>query len=495
MSAPTANFWQWQHLSSSSSLLLQAVGSSFWQWEFSNQQWQCLVHFIPNTKKVRKFKKPDSPSKKKTLVVVEESTEELAKKPVARRQSTCVSIIDIPGVSMSKKKAPTKAERSKGIELLSKAALLEEAQLKRLSNKVKEKKTFINDDERIESDDDKSVNLNKTGDKEEDEFVHTPDDYLKDAEPADEEKGDEEMAHAKKVNVEHEEVSQEVLEDMDKGVVDMLNKRKPDNADIHESPPIGPDQGLKKKKTGKDTKQSNKVKLIGTSKGTTKSQPRSTSKSVQVEETVFEANPKDWFKKLERPPTPDHEWNKCKLVDRSAYQLLKGTCKSYIELEYNMEEGYKALNDQLYWNNPKGDRYPFDLSKTLPLVQSRNHQIVPVDYFFNNDLAYLEGGRIGRTYTTSLTKTKAAKHDMQGIKDMVPNLWSPVKVAYNMHVLVGTSHWGPKRQTLYGYASNRVSKHNVYSTKRILIVKNVKVNVWYSYGHLEEIKVQRSDQI
>nr|GEY04210.1 reverse transcriptase domain-containing protein [Tanacetum cinerariifolium] len=29
-------------------ILLQAVGSSFWQWELSNQQWECLVHFIPN---------------------------------------------------------------------------------------------------------------------------------------------------------------------------------------------------------------------------------------------------------------------------------------------------------------------------------------------------------------------------------------------------------------------------------------------------------------
>ncbi|GKD55253.1 hypothetical protein Tco_1288640 [Tanacetum coccineum] len=74
-----------------------------------------------------------------------------------------------------------------------------------------------------------------------------------------------------------------------------------------------------------------------------------------------------------------------------SYNILKGTCRSYIELEYNMEECYKALTDQLDWNNPEGDRYPFDLSKPLPLVQSRNRQIVPVNYFFNNDLAYLQG--------------------------------------------------------------------------------------------------------
>ncbi|GJZ98759.1 hypothetical protein Tco_0671212 [Tanacetum coccineum] len=39
------------------------------------------------------------------------------------------------------------------------------------------------------------------------------------------------------------------------------------------------------------------------------------------------------------------------------------------------------------------------------------------------------------TYTTSITKTKAAQYDLPGIKDMVPNLWSPVKVAYDKHAI------------------------------------------------------------
>ncbi|GJS97222.1 hypothetical protein Tco_0804190 [Tanacetum coccineum] len=289
-----------------------------------------------------------------------------------------------------------------------------------------------------------------------------------------------------------------ILEDkdaMDKGVINRLKMINPDDADKDEGPPAGPDQGLKRKKTGKDTEPSKKAKTTGTSKGTTKSQPKSTGKSTQAEEAVFEAgdtqvpqdlgedmgntdeppiikaDPKDWFKKPERPPTPDPEWNECKTVDRPACKLLKGTCRSYVELEYNMEECYKALNDQLDLNNPK------------------------VYYFFNNDLAYRQGGSIGRSYTTFLKKTKDAKYDLQGIKDMVPNLWIPVKVAYNRHALLGTSHWISKRQTFYGYASNRVSKHDVYSTKRILAVTNVKVNIWYGYGHLEEIVVRRFDQL
>ncbi|GJY07700.1 hypothetical protein Tco_0374754, partial [Tanacetum coccineum] len=150
------------------------------------------------------------------------------------------------------------------------------------------------------------------------------------------------------------------------------------------------------------------------------------------EPPVVKDDTKDWFKKPERPPTLDPEWNK----------------RSYVEFEYNMEECYKALTDQLDW-------------KPLPLVKSGNRQIVSVDYFFNNDLAYLQGGSTDRTYMTYLTKTKSAKYDLPRIEDMVPNLRSPIKVAYNKHAL---------------------------------LVKTVKVNVWYGYGHHEEIEVRRSDQ-
>ncbi|GKA73251.1 hypothetical protein Tco_0779467 [Tanacetum coccineum] len=209
------------------------------------------------------------------------------------------------------------------------------------------------------------------------------------------------------------------------------------------------------------------------------------------EPPVVNVDPKDWFKKPERPPTPDPEWNEGKSAENKptqkwlsglakaekpsrtfadlmntpidfsafvmnslqiseltqdilvgpAYNILKGICISYVELDYNMEECYKSRTDQLDWNNPKGNRYPFNLSKPPPLVMSGNRQIVPVDYFFNNNLAYLQGGSTRKTYTTLLTKTRAVKYDLPEIEDM--------------------------------------------STKRILAVTNVKVKEWYGYGHLE----------
>ncbi|GJT90645.1 hypothetical protein Tco_1079490 [Tanacetum coccineum] len=105
-----------------------------------------------------------------------------------------------------------------------------------------------------------------------------------------------------------------------------------------------------------------------------------------------------------------------------AFNLLKGTCKSRVELEYNIKECYKDVTDRLDWNNPKGKEYPFDLSKPLLFIMDRGRQVVPVDYFINNDLEHLRGGRSSRKYTTSTTKTKASKYDIQGIKDMVMSL-------------------------------------------------------------------------
>ncbi|GKB83974.1 hypothetical protein Tco_0950869 [Tanacetum coccineum] len=205
--------------------------------------------------------------------------------------------------------------------------------------------------------------------------------------------------------------------------------------------------------------------------------------------TAKTPNP-EWFTQPPRPHTPDPEWNKRQVVldqpeqpwfnqmvsatkdpltfndlmatpiDFSkyvlnrlkidnltqdillgpAYNLLKGTCSSSIELEYHFQECFNALTDRLDWNNPEGDRYPFDLSKPLPLQGHPGHLTVAADYFFNNDLEYLKSSDPERTYTTSITKTKAARYEIEGIEDMVPTLWSPTKVGYDKDALKGIKH-------------------------------------------------------
>nr|GFD39382.1 hypothetical protein [Tanacetum cinerariifolium] len=50
------------------------------------------------------------------------------------------------------------------------------------------------------------------------------------------------------------------------------------------------------------------------------------------------------------------------------YELMKGSCSSLTELEYHLEEVYKATTDQLDWVNPEGQQYPHNLLQPLPLI-------------------------------------------------------------------------------------------------------------------------------
>nr|GEW33315.1 hypothetical protein [Tanacetum cinerariifolium] len=47
-----------------------------------------------------------------------------------------------------------------------------------------------------------------------------------------------------------------------------------------------------------------------------------------------------------------------------------------VELEYHFQEWLNALTDRLDWNNLEGDRYPFDMSKHLPLQGHPAHLTV-----------------------------------------------------------------------------------------------------------------------
>ncbi|GKC42162.1 hypothetical protein Tco_1059884 [Tanacetum coccineum] len=151
-----------------------------------------------------------------------------------------------------------------------------------------------------------------------------------------------------------------------------------------------------------------------------------------------------------------------------AFNLLKDTCKSLTELEYHFEECSKATTGRLDWNNPEGKPYLFDLRKPLLLITDcRGRQVIPHDYFNNNDLEYLKGGSLSRQYSTFVTKTKADTYEINWIEGMVPNLWSPVKVNFDEGCLL------------------QKTNHCNYQTYDY---------EWYDYGHLDEIEVRREDQ-
>nr|GEX66067.1 hypothetical protein [Tanacetum cinerariifolium] len=161
------------------------------------------------------------------------------------------------------------------------------------------------------------------------------------------------------------------------------------------------------------------------------------------------------------------------LVDPT-FKLMKGSCKSLVELEYFLEDVYKETTNQLDWNNPEGQQNPHDMCKPLPLIpNSQGRRVIHVDHFINNDLAYLRGGASCRTYTTLVTKTKVADYrHIKWIEDVVSNTtWSPLPVIYHKHAYE--------------------SSHDVYSRHRIIVITKLQIIEWHNYKHLDWIIVRK----
>nr|GEY67306.1 hypothetical protein [Tanacetum cinerariifolium] len=254
----------------------------------------------------------------------------------------------------------------------------------------------------------------------------------------------------------------------------------------------------------------------------------------------------EWFSQPKKPPTLDHDWNKIlaavqgsaqtwiselakqadyhssfnefldtpidfsnfitnrlgvdiltpELLARPTYELMKGTCKSLTELEYHLEEVYKAMTDQLDWINPEGQQYPHNLLQPIPLIpDNRGHRVIPFAHFINNDLEYLRGGASSRKYTTSVTKTKETDYgNIKWTEDLVPcSMWIQEPINYVKHALWGVSYWGRKRQQFYGFTVNQESALDVYSKRRIIAVTDLKIVEWHNYKHLDWISVRRDD--
>ncbi|GJR02978.1 hypothetical protein Tco_0525962 [Tanacetum coccineum] len=207
-------------------------------------------------------------------------------------------------------------------------------------------------------------------------------------------------------------------------------KRGQDDKDKDEEPSAGSNRGSKRRRLGKEAESSKEPthkesKSTTSSKGASRSQPKSSSKSAHAKEhgqkarddVVCQWNPSS-------SPTPDREWHKTKTVDNRppqpwitqlaqaagtqssfnkflatpidfsafiinrlkidnltqevltgpTYDLIKGTCKNVMELEYHLEEVFKATNDQLDLHNPKGRSYASNMESSYD-VYSRNRII------------------------------------------------------------------------------------------------------------------------
>nr|GEU75233.1 hypothetical protein [Tanacetum cinerariifolium] len=190
-----------------------------------------------------------------------------------------------------------------------------------------------------------------------------------------------------------------------------------------------------------------------------------------------------WFQKQAKPPTPDRAWSKTlpathgriqvwisnlakkadsrtsfnelmdTPVDFSAfmmnqlkvdtltpellvgltYELMKGSCKSLVDFEFFLEEVYKAITDQLDWNNPEGQQYPHDMLKVK--------------------------------YRLALT-----------------------------NMLFGESRIrGANVNSSMAFSVNRESARDVYSKRRIIAITEIQIVKWHNYKHLDWITVRRDD--
>nr|GEV18234.1 hypothetical protein [Tanacetum cinerariifolium] len=210
-------------------------------------------------------------------------------------------------------------------------------------------------------------------------------------------------------------------------------KRRYDDEDKDEEPSARSDWGSKRRRAGKEPKSTSAPKekaskTSGKSTEGSKSYQKTASESAPVEEPMqttqdleepshqefeivaaddqlvaeasqhleWQADSRTSFNELMDTPVDFSAFlmNQLKvdtltpkLLAGPTYELMKGSCKSLVELQFFLEEVYEATTDQLDWNNPEGQQYPHNLLKPLPLIpNSRGRRVIPFDHFINNDL-------------------------------------------------------------------------------------------------------------
>nr|GEZ06450.1 hypothetical protein [Tanacetum cinerariifolium] len=144
-------------------------------------------------------------------------------------------------------------------------------------------------------------------------------------------------------------------------------KRCRDDQDEDEEPSARSNRGSKRRRAGKEPESTSAPK-----EKTSMSTEKSTEGSKSHHKSAPAEEPKPTAKDLGEPTHQEFitafVMNRLKvdtltpeLLTGPIFQLMKGSCKSLVELEYFFEEVYKATTDQLDWNNPEGQHYPHDL--------------------------------------------------------------------------------------------------------------------------------------
>nr|GEY52902.1 hypothetical protein [Tanacetum cinerariifolium] len=179
-----------------------------------------------------------------------------------------------------------------------------------------------------------------------------------------------------------------------------LKRRQDNDAYKDEEHSAGPDRGSKRRREGKEPDESALAEepMQTTSQMKEPSHPKFDTGAEDLPIVQSSQHP-EWFSQQQKPPSSDRDWNKTvdtltsELLAGPTYELIKGSCKSLVELKYHLEEVFKATTDHLEWVNLEGQQYPHNLLKPLPLIpNNRGRRVIPFEHFINNDLKYLYGG-------------------------------------------------------------------------------------------------------
>ncbi|GJV04788.1 hypothetical protein Tco_1338357 [Tanacetum coccineum] len=261
-------------------------------------------------------------------------------------------------------------------------------------------------------------------------------------------------------------------------------KRGRKDKDKDEDPSAGSDQGLKKRKTSKDAEPTTGPKKKDSTSGShkcIKSQPKYTRKSVQSKEPVFEvvdsnmpqdqagnlgdnedeprdetASRSDWFKKPIPPKEPtDPDWNVSKTTKKGPTQTWLMNLAASNPTEKSLKDFDELMSTPI-------DFYSFVLNGLK--IENLTQQILLGPAF-----RLLKGTR---------SNYVELEYDFEEcIEDMVPNIWSLVKVAYDKY---GIKIRGA---VVFDKALYSVSVNFCLCMRK------------HGYGYLEEIVVRRSDNV
>nr|GEW96643.1 hypothetical protein [Tanacetum cinerariifolium] len=204
-----------------------------------------------------------------------------------------------------------------------------------------------------------------------------------------------------------------------------LKRRGDEESDKDEGPSVGSDRGSKRRREGKEPESASAPLQTATRSVGSDLEKQADSRSSfnELLDTPFDFSNFIMNRLRVDTLTP-------KLLAGPTYELMKGSCTSLIELEYHLEEVYKATTDQLDCVNPEGQQYPHNLLQPLPLIpDNRGHRVIPF--------------HISSTTTLSIFGEESAL--------------------------------------------------DVYSKRRIIAVTDLKIVEWHSYKHLDWITVRRDD--